>query len=367
MDFPQTDDYRALFLNSTPLMDVRAPVEFQQGAFPYTENLPLMNDAERHDVGIRYKQRGQDEAVQRGHELVQGEVKQQRVDRWADYFRQHPDGVLYCFRGGLRSKISQQWIYERTGLVYPRVKGGYKAMRRFLIDELETSINRIEPVILSGQTGAGKTRLLQKLPNMLDLEGLYHHRGSVFGNHVTPQPTQIDIENALSIALIKAIDRGHTRLLLEDESANIGHRHLPQSLHARMQHAPIILLEADLAERIELIFQEYITDDLSRYQSVHGESQGFQQWSQKLSDSIDKIQRRLGGVRHKQLKTLLDNALQQHEAGNPEGHRDWIEILLVEYYDPMYTHQINNKQKRIIFHGGESDVLEFLKTRYQIV
>jgi len=128
MNLPQIDDYRSILLSNTPLLDVRAPVEFNQGAFPLAENFPLINNQEREAIGIRYKKQGQDEAIKLGHELVQGDIKQQRVNHWQDFFTQHPQGVLYCFRGGMRSKISQQWIYEQTGQVYPRIKGGYKAM-----------------------------------------------------------------------------------------------------------------------------------------------------------------------------------------------------------------------------------------------
>ena len=168
MDLPQTDDYRSLLLNDTALLDVRAPFEFNQGAFPFAENFPLINDLEREQIGIRYKGLGQDEAITLGHQLVQGEIKSQRVNHWQNFFKQHPHGALYCFRGGMRSKISQQWIYEKTGIIYPRVKGGYKAMRRFLIDELETSALDINPVMLGGRTGIGKTLLLKKLTQQIE-------------------------------------------------------------------------------------------------------------------------------------------------------------------------------------------------------
>jgi tRNA 2-selenouridine synthase len=78
------------------------------------------------------------------------------VQNWQNFIEHNPQGVLYCFRGGMRSKISQQWIYEQTGTIYPRVKGGYKAMRRFLIDELEVSAQQLKPVMLGGRTGIGK-------------------------------------------------------------------------------------------------------------------------------------------------------------------------------------------------------------------
>ncbi|HAP53946.1 MAG TPA: tRNA 2-selenouridine(34) synthase MnmH, partial [Marinobacter adhaerens] len=136
---PNTDDYLSLFLNDVPLMDVRAPVEFSRGSFPNTENAPLMNDEERHRVGICYKEKGQDKAIELGHQLVSGDIKAQRIEAWKRFVARHPNGYLFCFRGGLRSRLTQQWIRE-AGIDYPLVKGGYKALRRFLIDSLEAQI-----------------------------------------------------------------------------------------------------------------------------------------------------------------------------------------------------------------------------------
>lgn len=366
MELPESDDYRSFFLNDTPLLDVRAPIEFRQGAFPLTENIPLMNDQERTVIGIRYKERGQDEAVKLGHDLVKGEIKSERIDHWVQFFVQHPQGTLYCFRGGMRSKISQQWIYDRTGVMYPRIKGGYKAMRRFLIDELETSAQCITPVILSGRTGIGKTILLKDIKQHIDLEGLFHHRGSVFGKHVTPQPSQIDIENSLSIALLKLCHHGQTQIILEDEGSNIGSRKIPECLFEKMQQSPIVLLEASIEERINITFQEYIIEALAEHQSFYGEEQGWQLWTVQLQEALDKIQRRLGGVRHKELKALLNTAIQQHLSGNPETHKEWIKVLLSDYYDPMYDYQLSKKQERVIFKGNQNEVLAYLQNNKQI-
>lgn len=366
IELPQTDDYRALFLNDTPLLDVRAPVEFNQGAFPFTENVPLINDAEREAIGKQYKHLGQDEAVKLGHKLVQGEVKSQRVEKWEQFVQQNPNGILYCFRGGMRSKISQQWIYEKTGIIYPRVKGGYKAMRRFLIDELEKSTEQTEVITLGGRTGSGKTILLNTLKQQLDLEGIFNHRGSVFGKHVTAQPTQIDIENTLSITLLKLRQQGYNNLVLEDEGGNIGSRRVPECLLQKMQQSPIVMLEASLEERIDIIFQEYIIDALAEYQSHYDQEQGFNNWTAHLHQAIDKIERRLGGLRHKKIKALLTGSIQQHQSGNTESHKDWIKELLVDYYDPMYDYQLSKNQQRVVFNGNKNEVEEYLATKYQV-
>jgi tRNA 2-selenouridine synthase len=368
MELPQTDDYRSILLNDTPLLDVRAPVEFDQGAFPCAENFPLINDKEREAIGIRYKNLGQDKAIELGHELVKGETKSQRVQHWQNFFEQYPQGVLYCFRGGMRSKISQQWIYEQTGTVYPRVKGGYKAMRRFLIDELEVSAQKLSPVMLGGRTGIGKTVLLKKLERQIDLEGIYHHRGSVFGKHATPQPSQIDIENSLSIELMRHREKGISRIVLEDEGTSIGSRAIPDILFARMKQSPLILLEASIEQRVEITFQEYITESLAEHQRHHGEEAGFESWAEQLQTSLDKIQRRLGGVRYKELKAILTDAIdQQLSTGDTQGHRHWIEVMLVDYYDPMYDFQIAKKEDRVVFRGQQDEVISHLREHYQII
>lgn len=367
MELPQVDDYRSILLNDIPLLDVRAPVEFNQGAFPSAENFPLLDNREREEIGIRYKELGQDEAIKLGHKLVQGETKAQRVMYWQNFFERYPQGVLYCFRGGMRSKISQQWIYEQTGLIYPRIKGGYKAMRRFLIDELESSADKIMPVMLGGRTGIGKTVLLQKIKQQIDLEGIYHHRGSVFGKHATPQPSQIDIENSLSIELLKIRNEGHTHIVIEDEGTSIGSRSIPDVLFDKMKQSPLILLEASVEERVDITFQEYITESLAEHQLHLGEEAGFESWAGQLQTSIDKIQRRLGGVRYKELKALLTDALQQQlTTGKTDKHKEWIKVLLVDYYDPMYDFQIAKKENRVAFRGQNDDVLCYLKEQYKI-
>lgn len=361
MELPQIDDYRALLLNDVPLLDVRAPIEFNQGAFPMAKNFPLINDQERADIGLCYKQQGQEQAITLGHQLVQGEIKKQRVNDWENFFQQHPQGVLYCFRGGMRSKISQQWIYERTGVIYSRIKGGYKALRRFLINELEISADIIHPIMLGGRTGSGKTLLLQKLKHKIDLENIYNHRGSVFGKHATPQPTQINIENKLAIELIKFLNKQQTRIVFEDEASNIGSRNIPDILSNKLKQSPIVLLQASIDERISIIFQEYIIEALAEHQSHYGEEEGFNSWANYLHNAIDKIQRRLGGARYKELKTILTEAIRQQQlTDNKEQHRQWIKKLLIEYYDPMYDYQINRKEDRIVYKGQWQDVFEYL-------
>jgi len=367
LTYPEIDNYLELLTSDTPLIDVRAPIEFTQGAFPFASNLPLMSDEERHLIGICYKKYGQQKAIELGKQLVSGEIKNSRVIPWEEFTKTHPQGALYCFRGGLRSKITQQWIYEQTNIWYPRIKGGYKALRHFLLERLESSAEEINPVIIGGRTGVGKTLLLYRLHQQIDLEDILGHRGSAFGRHFYAQPSQIDVENSLSIRLLKFSNARIKDLVLEDEAANIGSRQIPKSLFNKMQSAPLILLEANIEDRVNNVFNEYVTQALSEYCVALGETKGIDAWIKNLTDSLDRIQRRLGGVRFKALRTqvqhAIDNQVSQQDSSH---HKNWIETLLVEYYDPMYDYQISKKKPRVVFSGEQGPVLQFLDSNYDI-
>ncbi|HPQ25393.1 MAG TPA: tRNA 2-selenouridine(34) synthase MnmH [Gammaproteobacteria bacterium] len=366
-DLKEIDDLRTLFLNDVPLLDVRAPVEFAEGAFPTAHNLPLIDDAERHQIGITYKEDGQDKAIELGEHLVSGELRQQRIAQWRQFLTRYPDAVLYCFRGGMRSQISQRWLLDSAGLACPRVRGGYKAMRRFLIDQLAVNSAACRPVVIGGRTGVGKTRLLADCRSQIDLEALANHRGSAFGNHPQPQPSQIDFENALSIALLKQVAAGNRPFLVEDESRNIGRRHIPGGIFERLQHAPLVLLEASDEERIAITLQEYVHDALAEFSALYGTDDGFAAWAGYLRDSMQRIRRRLGGDRHTQVNRMLDDAIARHAAsGDVTGHADWIAFLLHEYYDGMYEYQLANKADRIVFRGDRRAVLDYLRSDHDI-
>ncbi len=353
---PDTADYRALFLRDVPLMDMRAPAEFVHGAFPSAHSLPLMTDEERARVGICYKQHGQEAAIRLGHELVAGAVRAQRLAGWREFALTHPEGYLYCFRGGLRSQTVQQWLREE-GIDYPLVRGGYKAMRRFLLEELERSLAWAELVLVSGKTGSGKTRVISRLKRSVDLEGLAHHRGSTFGQLPEPQPSQIDFENAISIALLKLLAGPDSRVYVEDEGRLIGRLYLPESLRERMKVSPMVVVEQTLEERVEVIVEDYVLDLGQRFARIYGE-QGPARHRAKLQTDLDRIQKRLGGERRRQVSELIDAAFAR-QRGRLDLHREWITLLLDQYYDPMYEYQLAQRDGEVLFRGNREAVVEW--------
>ncbi|MEY1661176.1 tRNA 2-selenouridine(34) synthase MnmH [Isoalcanivorax beigongshangi] len=354
-------DLAGLLRSGVPLMDVRAPVEFAKGAFPAACNLPLMNDIERQKVGTCYKQHGQHAAIELGHQLVGGAVKRARVAAWAAFAQQHPDGVLYCFRGGLRSRIVQQWLQE-AGVQLPYVEGGYKALRTVLIDTTEQAVAQCHWVVLGGMTGTGKTEVLATLDQALDLEGHAHHRGSSFGKHATAQPGQIDFENRLALDLLRQRSAGARRFVVEDEARLVGACSLPLSLHRGMLQAPLVWLEDSLAGRVARIVDDYVVKLCAEFVALHGPEAGPQRFAERLRQSLDNIVKRLGHARHRQLSKLMAQALAvQQSSGDVSAHCAWIEALLVEYYDPMYAYQRRETAHRVLFRGERAAVTEFLQ------
>ena len=358
-----TADFRAIFLNDVPLMDVRAPVEFNKGAFPHTINLPLMNDIERQKVGTCYKQSGQQAAIALGHELVAGEIKAARIKMWSEFARAHPDGYLYCFRGGLRSQVTQQWLRE-AGIEYPRIIGGYKAMRTFLIETLERAVEECQFVLVGGLTGTGKTEVLAQLNNAIDLEAHANHRGSSFGKRATSQPAQIDFENALAIDFLKKRARGFQQFVLEDEGRIVGSCSLPLPLYEGMQHFPLVWLEDSFEGRVERILRDYVIDLCAEFVALHGVEQGPLLFAERLRNSLRNLLKRLGSERYQRLAAIMDAALnaQQRDDGF-DLHRQWIAALLNEYYDPMYAYQRQSKASRIEFSGSQDAVVAYLRER----
>lgn len=361
-DLPQLTDFKSLLLSDTPMIDTRAPIEFAKGSFPNTVKLPLMTDMERERVGTCYKRNGPDAAVKLGHELVSGEVKKARVQAWADFVALNPNAVIYCFRGGMRSSISQTWLAE-AGVVIPRVTGGYKALRAWLLNELDRLIADMPMIVLAGKTGAAKTEVLNgrgdelPVPGSVDLEGHAHHRGSAFGKRLGGQPSQIDFENAFIIDMLKAEASGAPAIILEDESRLIGRCSLPPQLQEKMKQAPLVLLESSLQSRVDHSFENYILDNHRDVIASYGDTAlSFHQFAKGLLGSLDSIARRLGGDRHTQLRAQMLSALNAQQNGDASHHKDWIEWLLVNYYDPMYEHQLENRRERVIFSGDRDQV-----------
>lgn len=360
---PDTRDYAQILLAGIPLLDVRAPVEFTQGALPSAHNQPLMNDTERAVVGTCYKQSGQQAALEMGQQLVSGEIREARIAAWRNWCEAHPTGYICCARGGLRSHIVQQWLRD-CGVDFPLVEGGYRALRQYAQEASSTVLAR-PIIVISGNTGCGKTLLVQELAWGVDLEGIAHHRGSSFGSMLTEQPSQATFENQLAVTLLqKSQAYSHHPgfcWVLEDEGAAIGSRHIPQPLRGQMQSADIVVINDPFERRLARLEDEYFRRMSAAFVTQRGEEAGWLAFAEYLRHGLGAIRRRLGLENYLRLNTQLDLALVQHRRDNwPGAHLSWLAPLLRDYYDPMYRYQLSKKHPQIRFEGTYEEVKAWL-------
>ena len=239
-----------LLKNKTKLIDVRAPIEFKDGALPDSVNLPILLDDERAAVGKTYKNKGNESAIKKGHLIVNGKIKDKRVSQWLDFIEKFPEAQLYCARGGQRSEIAQLWLKE-AGCDIKRISGGFKALRNTCLSILDQASNDDKKwIIISGRTGSAKTKLINLIDNSICLESLANHRGSAFGSFDTSQPTPINFENNLACDYLQQIG---DVVYFEDESRTIGRLVIPEKFYNRMSNSKIVLIEEPIENRIQNI------------------------------------------------------------------------------------------------------------------
>ncbi|GKX67284.1 tRNA 2-selenouridine(34) synthase MnmH [Inconstantimicrobium mannanitabidum] len=358
-----TNDFKSIVLDDIKLIDVRAPIEYEKGAMLNSINLPILSNEERHIIGICYKEKGNEEATKLGYQIVSGKIKENRVTSWVKCFEEDPNTMIYCFRGGSRSTIAQTWIYEATGKDIVKLDGGYKAFRNYLIDSLEPENINSKPLVLTGYTGSGKTKVLNKLKNSIDLEGIAHHRGSTFGHYITPQPTQINFENNLAYSIIKHGDKNYKHIILEDESKNIGKSFIPKNFYNYFQSGDVVFLTATVEERVENILEEYVINGQRDHMKAITERElALETWLNDMIASMERVKGKLGGDRTKVIIEELKLAYNNQIATNSiDRHRNWIELFLTNYYDPMYRHSIEKSNGNVIFKGNSFEVLEFVE------
>jgi tRNA 2-selenouridine synthase len=315
---------------NVPVIDVRTPSEFEAGHIPGAINVPLFSDAERAAVGTLYANQGHDAAVMEGLSIVGPKMARlaQTVQSVVAQRQSNTTNVLvHCWRGGMRSQ-SMAWLMGVAGLQPAVLKGGYKSFRRLAHATIHSQWNL---VVVSGLTGAGKTRILSALnaagEQTCDLEALANHRGSAYGGIAQgAQPSTEQFENDL-FQCLDGLDPAR-RVWVEDEGNRIGRVIVPQPFYEQVRHAPAVFLDVDLERRVDNLmgdYQELPTDG--------------------LIEATQKIRKRLGGQR-------TDEALAAIEAGDL---RTAVRTTL-SYYDRTYL-KAANKMPRSVMKSLEANEL----------
>lgn len=247
------------------IIDVRAPAEFAEDHLPGAISLPVLDDEERARVGTIYKQVSPFSARKIGAALVAKNAAAHLQGPLAD----KPGGwrpLVYCWRGGQRSG-SFATILGQIGWRVETLVGGYKTWRGLVVREVYDTPVRAPVVVLDGNTGSAKTEVLNLLPGfgvqVIDLESLARHRGSLFGN-VGPQPSQKAFEGALALALA-GLDPSRP-VVVEAESSKIGNCRLTPEIWKAMVAAPRVAITAPRAARAEYLARAYadLTGDADR-------------------------------------------------------------------------------------------------------
>lgn len=298
------------------IIDVRSEGEFAEDHVPGAINCPVLNNAERAEVGTLDRQRSSFEARRRGAALVARNIARHLEVSFADKPRDwHP--LVYCWRGGGRSAALTH-VLARVGWRAQQLDGGYRAYRRAVISELETLPLAMEFKVITGTTGSGKSRLLQALASqgaqVLDLEALACHRGSVLGGLPSqPQPGQKAFETQLWNAL-RRCDPARP-VFVESESRKIGNLRVPDALLTRMRESACIRLDVPLPVRVRLLRDEY----------AH-----FERDPATLATQLDCLVPLHGHDKVSAWKSLAE----QH------AWDAMVEQLLREHYDPAYLRSI---------------------------
>ncbi len=305
------------------VIDVRSPAEYAEDHVPGAINLPVLDNDERAEVGTIYVQQSPFLARKIGAAMV----FRNAANHIEKHLSHHEGGwrpLVYCWRGGQRSG-SFTWMLSQIGWRAEVVKGGYQSYRRLVHAALYEVPLAHRLVLLDGLTGTAKTEILHEVARqggqVLDLEGLAGHRGSLLGERAGGQPSQKRFESALACALA-GMDRARP-VLVEAEASKIGARILPPSLWAAMKTAPRIDLTAPFDARCAYLVEAY--DDILR--------------------DGDKLCQQLDPLRAHRSHAIVDGWMAQIAAGDKAG---LTAALMADHYDPAYRKARGRYQSHVL-------------------
>jgi tRNA 2-selenouridine synthase len=319
------DDFFSL-RKSLPVVDVRSEGEYQSGHIQQAINIPLLNNHERVLVGTDYKQKGQLEAIKTGFKLVGPRLLD--IINEAESVSPSKEMLVHCWRGGMRSNNFCQFV-GMAGIKTHALKGGYKVYRQ---KALESFAKPLKLILLTGCTGSGKSEILRALQangeQVLDLETLASHKGSVFGGlFMNPQPSTEQFQNNLFESILQ-LDPNKP-IWVEDESIAIGQIFLPREFWLQMNKSPLVQIQVDREVRVKRLVDEYGKADRDDFLSI-----------------MNKIVKRLGGQHFNRAKEELRN-----------GNMPEVMRVLLTYYDKAYLHSIEKRKdrvKKVMDWNGES-------------
>lgn len=326
-------------LNSKILIDVRSPLEFQEGTIPNSINIPVLLNEERKEVGTLYSKGKIDEAKL----LAVESISKRLPDIFSNFLElknKFENIVIFCARGGYRSKSLSSFL-NSLDISNIRIEGGYKSYRNYVINNMNYFISKVTPIVLYGNTGCGKTEILQNLKlkgyPVIDLENLAGHRGSILGAvGLKEQPKQKMFESLLFEEISKYENK---YVFIEGESKRIGKISIPELLYKKMATSINIKIDAPIEERVKRLVKEY----------------ALPQNKEDIKNSIDYMRKYIS---NKAANSLLE-ALDRNEY-------DYIaKELCINYYDKKYRNRVSNFDFQFTNNNAKEVTEEIIeKTKY---
>ncbi|WP_457601327.1 tRNA 2-selenouridine(34) synthase MnmH [Hydrogenivirga sp.] len=307
-DVEPEDIYR---LEDVVLVDIRSPQEFEEFHIPGAINLPLFENEEKRLIGHVYRNRGVDVALELGQELAQRKLGE-FYERFRELKQRHRNVVVYCWRGGMRSQGMCQAMAE-LGLDLLRLRGGYRAYRQFILQDMEKLLSETEFIVLTGKTGVGKTKVLKALKEeglpVIDLEDLAKDRGSVFGSVGIKERVSQKQFDALLYEELRRVSGAY--VFIEDESRRIGNVYLPEAFWEKKSRGVYVELTASLDTRVRNIVEDYMATE---------------GWEEEALRAVGRIKKYLGPQRFEYLTECFERG----------DYEEVIRFLIEEYYDKRY-------------------------------
>lgn len=331
----------ALKLKNTIFIDVRTEKEYEEDHILNSYNIPLFSSDEHHEIGTIYKTQGKHQAIDRGFDFISPKLKDM-YRKVKELSQNYDHVVIYCARGGMRSGSFAN-LLDSIGIDLYKLEGGYKSYRNYVLDYLSNIMDKKQFIVLHGLTGAGKTELLVELEknniDIIDLEQMAKNTGSVFGfiTFDKKPPTQKNFETRIFNSLFYSKT---DFIFIESESKRVGHVMVPNEIYEGIiRDGYHILIESDIQDRVKRLCKDYVYDRNEGNIDV-------------LKECINRFRKRLGHKKVEEYLQLLD-----------EGkYEELVEKYLVEYYDPLYMHSIDQyKYNEVIHFKDIKDTIEDLK------
>ena len=312
------------------LIDVRSPSEYRAQTIPQAINIPIFNDEDRKLIGTIYTKESIQKAKKVGVETAAKHLPD-IYDKVSKLDKQYDKLIFFCARGGLRSS-SLVSLFMPLGINAFKLDCGYKGYRKHINTHLPNLVKQIKFIVLYGNTGVGKTHILEALRekgmDILDLEGCANHRGSVLGSvGLGKQNTQKMFESLVYQSLI---NRKTNLVFVEGESKRIGNDIIPNYLYDAMTDGINIRIEAGIETRIDNILKDYVHNT-----------------DEELIYSLNFLRNQLG---NKNIDRYIE-LIHKHE------YKKVIKELIIKYYDPLYQYK-KRKYNRVFYNENTLNTAE---------